>query len=43
MNFVISGLTRIQQTGIQLKPIMARFEHHWIPASAGMTFVLFAR
>ena len=22
---------------------MACFEHHWIPASAGMTFVLFAR
>jgi len=42
MNSVIPGLTRIQQTEIQPKPIMACFERHWIPASAGMTHVLFS-
>jgi hypothetical protein len=42
-NLVIPGLTGIQQTGIQFKPIMACFERRWIPTSADMTFVLLAR
>ena len=39
MNSVIPGLTR---NPVQANNV-ARFEHHWIPASAGMTFIQLAR
>ncbi|PTQ80433.1 hypothetical protein C8R21_11664 [Nitrosospira multiformis] len=38
-----SGPARNPANRNSAKPVMACFERHWIPASAGMTFVLLAR
>jgi hypothetical protein len=43
MNLVIPGLTLNSALESSPDQLMASFERHWIPASAGMAFVPFAR